>query len=650
MRISFSHFRDVTPELAQMEVRRRMAVEAPAQPIPTIEAIAELQKQVRFKQQDVQGSEDLLSLSNTTDLLTGYMRQRSKLQKHEIGALEAQLERQKQRLGLFQHLQREYERKGSAAAYTFTLSSNVQVAASTAGFRDALRSVVKELTDQHRYQVTQKLQGGRLNIQVAEAEEPLMVWIEQWLGGTLSPRQMSRLGPEFDPLRNAAMDHLLVTPDEPIVVEGHVRHAGKHLGARFASTILQRLDKTGTSDQKDTFSPENIAPEAMPLCLGLHVDENNSAVGPAVIPLTQMGHIMVSGTTGGGKSFLARVLIEEAAQHPQLNILILDPRNQSVGILVPEDRPAILQKYADFDMKPERARGFEFSYFAPALPYAPPLPQALSSLARGRSIVSFKGLDDQKRCELAGRILHAVFEACSDQEVDAPRLLIFIDEAHLFTRKRIDESAKQAAQQSERAIDRVAREGRKLGIRLALVSQSIKDYAFDLASIRQMTATKIFLRNSDREIEYADDVIGDGRLLVQLPTGTAVIHNANWGVLRVRVRPPYSKVFELGEQEVRQLISRNKDPVRMMSAEAQELLELIKEHGSPPHEPLNMSQLADLADISSKRKLLELIEMLVLAGVIRTRQLTLRGRPRIIELLHSSSCQSNNCSDNILDS
>ena len=39
-------------------------------------------------------------------------------------------------------------------------------------FGDALQAVVKELTDLHRYQVTQKLGGGRLNIQVEEAADP----------------------------------------------------------------------------------------------------------------------------------------------------------------------------------------------------------------------------------------------------------------------------------------------------------------------------------------------------------------------------------------------------------------------------------------------------------------------------------------------
>ncbi len=166
---------------------------------------------------------------------------------------------------------------------------------------------------------------------------------------------------------------------------------------------------------------------------------------------------------------------------------------------------------------------------------------------------------------------------------------------------------------------------------LALVSQTMKDFAYELASIRQMTTTKIFLRNSDREIEYADDIIGDGRLLVQLPTGTAIVHNANWGVLRIRVRPPYSKVFELGEAEIRKVIGRNGDPAKPMSADAQRLLAIIQQHGSSPNQPLNMLRAAEFAGISSKRRFLELIGELEQVGIIRTRKLLERGRPRVIE-------------------
>lgn len=632
LRISFSHFRDVPPELAEAEVRRRMAVDAPTQPPPTVEEMARLQRRIEATERESQADQGVMSLlSGAGDLLTGYLHQQGRARRAEVDQMRDELERKRQRLSFLQHLQREYQRKGSAAVYTFSVSSNVQVAESIPQFQDALRAVVRELTDLHRYQVAQKLNGGRLQIQVADATEPAVAWIEQWFGGALTPSHTRRLGSEFDLLRRAATEQSVVTPDEPIHVGDHVRHAEKRLAARFVSDVLHRLDGTQREGPSRALSPERVPPETMPLSLGRGVDDAGRLTEPVSFPLTQMVHLYVSGTTGGGKSFLARVLVEEAAHHRQLGVLVLDPRNQSVGLLVPEDRPQILQQYGEFGMKPGEAHGFAFSYFAPALPSAPPPPGDLSQLARGRSIVSFKGMDDQRRCALAARILGAAFDACSGAESDGPRLLIVVDEAQLFTRKRLDESAKPAAAQAERALDRIAREGRKFGVVLALVSQTMKDFGYELASIRQMTTTKIFLRNSDREIDYAADILGDGRQLVQLPTGTALVHNANWGVVRIRVRPPYSKVFEPGEAETRRLVGYDKDPSSSVTADAKSLLAVIKEHGSPPAAPLNMSRAGALAGISSKRRLLDLVDELERVGAIRTRKLMERGQPRVIE-------------------
>jgi len=646
LRISFSHFRDVPPALAQTEVRRRMAVDAPTRTIPTVEQIAELQRQLQARQQDIHATDRLMALSTTrSSLLSGYMHQQSQTKQRQIEQLQDQIERQQQRLSLFQHLQREYERKGSAAAYSFSINSNIQCVENPPQFQDALRAIVKELNDMHRYQVTQKLGGGRLNIQVAEAKEPAIVWIEHWMGGALTPMQMRKLSPEFDLVRRADEEHLVVTPDDDIDADGHVRHTQKHLAARFVSDMLQRLDKTPVGGQKAALSPENLPPDTLPLTLGVFLDAAGKATGPAMLPLTQMVHTYVSGTTGSGKSFLARVLIEEAAAHKQLSILVLDPRNQSIGILVAEDRPKILQQYEEYGMKTEGAHGFGFSYFAPGLAYASPLPRELSSLAQGRSIVSFKGLDDERRCALAGQILSAVFEACNAEESESPRLLIVVDEAQLFTRKRLDESARHTAAQAERALDKIAREGRKFGIVLVLISQTMKDFAYELASIRQMTTAKIFLRNSDREIEYASDIIGDGRLLVRLPTGVAIMHHADWGVLRIRVRPPRSKVFELREAEIRRLVACEKDSASPVTSDARKLLAVIKEHGSETSQPLNMSRAADLIGITSKRKLLEIVSELERAGLIRTRKLPERGRPRVIQLVTESPNVSSDPAD-----
>jgi len=164
----------------------------------------------------------------------------------------------------------------------------------------------------------------------------------------------------------------------------------------------------------------------------------------------------------------------------------------------------------------------------------------------------------------------------------------------------------------------------------------VKDFGYELASIRQMTTTKIFLRNSDREIGYASDVIGDGRLLVQLPTATAIIHNAHWGAVRVRVRPPFSKVHDMAEAQLRQLVGPNRDATATISAAAQGLLTAIKQHASPD-QPLNMSRAAILSGISSKRRLIELVSELEHAGLIRTKQLVERGRPRVIEFISTST-------------
>ena len=95
--------------------------------------------------------------------------------------------------------------------------------------------------------------------------------------------------------------------------------------------------------------------------------------------------------------------------------------------------------------------------------------------------------------------------------------------------------------------------------------------------------------------------------------------------------------IELGEAAVRKLVGRDRDPSKMVTTEAQRLFAAIKEYGSQPNQPLNMSRAADLAGIGSKRRFLELIGELERAGVIRTNKLPERGRPRVIQLVTNSS-------------
>jgi len=631
LRLSFSFFRDVTEAIAALHLERNRRARTPTMHVPTVEHLVTLQHEMTAKRDHLQSAEQLIDLDQGISLLSAsHERHRAQGLTREIESLERDLASAHEEVRLFRHLQQEYLRKGSAACFTFSISSNVHLATEPLEFQDALHAVVKELTDAHRFQVTQKL-GGRLNIQVAEAEEPALTWIEEWFGGALSPRQLERLGPEFRLLRDAAHEHLMVTPDADVVVNGAVKEDQKLLAAWTVSSLVSRLDKPRLSE-----GLRDVPDEALPARVGRLIHDGTPTDEPCVIPLVGLNHAFISGTTGTGKSYLARVMLEEAAQHRQVDILVLDPRNQSASILVPEDREEILSRYSAFDLPRCAARGFPFTYYAPGLGCGRPMPKDLGELGRGRVIVSFKGLDDGARCRLFHQILDAVFEDRAREESPSLRQLIFVEEAHRFTRRRVAEEARAAGAAAENSLDRTVREGRKYGCSVVILSQSIRDFAYESASIRANTNTKIFLHNSDRELEYAADILGDGRAIIHLKPGTAILHNASWGTLMAEVRPPFSKVWEFNETETAALVADPGSRVRL-SSEAKQLLSAVEDHYRTHGEGLNLSRASDCLGVTSKRKLLSVVQELERAGRVRTRKLRERGQPRIIEPILSTT-------------
>ena len=631
LHIKFSYFRDITDTLAATQIHRKIESQAPSIEIPTIEQIAQLQKKldnIRFEQQS---SDSLLSLdSDNSGMLGSYMRNQAKAIRKEKQLLQEQVNDKKKKLSIFNNLQKEYERNCSAASFVFSLCSNSHVITTPNEFHDALASIVKEMADMHRYQVTQKLCGGRLNIHVVEADEPVMVWIEEWLGGGLSPRQISRLNSDFLLLREATQKHTMVTPNTDIKLDDTVKDDQKLLAARVISTFASRLDQTDAINDIKDLSKDNI-----PANVGLIMKNGSVTDTQFDLPLAKCNHTYLSGTTGSGKSYLGRVIIEEATLQEKLNILILDPANQSVGLLVPENRESILSLYPDFGMKPESARGFEFKYYAPGLSIGKQMPRDLSILGKGRVIVSFKGLNDCEQCKLFYNILDTIFEDYSREESSTLRLLIVVEEAQRFTKKRVAEDAKTAGEQAENALDRIVREGRKYGCYVNIQSQSIKDFARDSASIRQNTNTKIFLHNSDREVDYAADFIGDGRQIIRLKPATAIIYNSIWGAVTVKVRPPLSKVWDFSAEDTQRLLASEETPLMVLSSEAKQLLAIVRQHYNENGSGLNISNAGELLGVTSKRQLQQLVDELEHKGFVKTCKLRERGNPRIIEPISS---------------
>jgi len=213
--------------------------------------------------------------------------------------------------------------------------------------------------------------------------------------------------------------------------------------------------------------------------------------------------------------------------------------------------------------------------------------------------------------------------------------LIVIEEAQRFTKKKVTEDAKAAGAQAENALDRMAREIRKYGCYINVQSQTIKDFARDSASIRQNTNTKIFLHNSDREVDYAADFIGDGRQIVRLKPATAIIYNSIWGAVTVKVRPPLSKVWDFSAEATQRLLASEETPLAVLSSDAKQLLAIVRQYYNEMGSGLNISNAGQLLEITSKRQLQQLVDELEHRGFVKTRKLRERGQPRIIEPISS---------------
>jgi hypothetical protein len=515
--------------------------------------------------------------------------------------------------------------RAALSALTFSISSNLQLASSPSELGDLAGVILDELRDADRYEVRQRLSGGRLRVQVAEAEEPLLVWIEEWLGGALNPTQAGRLLPE---LAASLGGHLEVTPDEDVCIDGHVRAHRKLAAPRAVSALLSRLDCTEHLDQD-----ESLDESSLPLLLGRTMAGERLTDAEALLPLTQFRNGYVSGATGSGKTYLMRVIAEEACVKPEVSVLIIDPRDQAIGMLLPEDRPQILDRYQQFGLADPI--GFSFEYSSPGLGLS--LPGDLGTLGSGRHIVSLKGLDDDARCRHFADILDAVFQARSSEEADTVRLVILIEEAQLFTKRQVAPAARKEAERAEIALERCYREGRKYGLCSIVASQSIKDFAYGSAAVRQNANTRFFLQNADRELEYARDHLDDPRQLVNLKPGEVIVCNPAWGSKKLAVRPPRSKVWEFSDAETRDLVRGGISRELSLSPQARRLLKFVTEHeeqrGHNHRGQLTRGGLVEISGITSKRRLLALLEELEQGGFVRSRRIAQRGSPRVIELV-----------------
>ncbi|MFB3894461.1 MAG: hypothetical protein ACE15C_20865 [Phycisphaerae bacterium] len=137
--------------------------------------------------------------------------------------------------------------------------------------------------------------------------------------------------------------------------------------------------------------------------------------------------------------------------------------------------------------------------------------------------------------------------------------------------------------------------------------------------------------NSDREIEYADEHLPDGRAIAELAPGQAYVCNPHWGVVKVHVRPPLSKVWEPTDDEVEALVGKvSASVVPTLSASAQAVVDVARDIYAQAGRPVRLADITERLGITSRRRVDQIVEEIQRASAAQFRRLPERGRPLVV--------------------
>ncbi|PIZ53617.1 hypothetical protein COY26_01315, partial [Candidatus Woesearchaeota archaeon CG_4_10_14_0_2_um_filter_33_10] len=263
-------------------------------------------------------------------------------------------------------------------------------------------------------------------------------------------------------------------------------------------------------------------------------------------------HTLIAGSSGGGKTVIAEDLVEEALLK-NVAVIVFDPTAQWSGFLRKNDDKGILGLYPKFNMRKRDTKAFSGN---------------IHQVSDGREIIDFKkymnpgGISifvtdklDMKNTELfVANTIREVFKANLPESQELKYLLIY-DGIHTLLPK-FGGSGRVFVQ-----IERAAREFRKWGVGLILISQVLSDFPKEvLANIN----TEIQTRTRDEgdlnriEEEYGDNIL---KSVVKAATGTSMIESSaynNGQPYFVSFRPPLHSLKRLTEEELRNYEKYNK--------------------------------------------------------------------------------------------
>ncbi len=230
-------------------------------------------------------------------------------------------------------------------------------------------------------------------------------------------------------------------------------------------------------------------------------------------------HSLIAGSTGGGKTVSAEVIVEEALEKG-ISVMVFDPTAQWSGFLRKNVDKRFLSLYPKFGMKKTEARGYNGN--VRQIMNAREMIDVKKYMRPGEiSVFTINKLDPEGADILAANTIREMFHANFPESPEL-KLLVIFDEVHRLLPKY------GGSGQGFIQIERAAREFRKWGVGLILISQVLKDF---IGETKANINTEIQMRTRDQgDLDRIKTKYGGYMLqsLLKAATGTGMFENAQY--------------------------------------------------------------------------------------------------------------------------
>jgi len=277
-----------------------------------------------------------------------------------------------------------------------------------------------------------------------------------------------------------------------------------------------------------------------------------------------MTHTIDAGSTGGGKTISAQVIVEELLMKG-VAVIVFDPTAQWTGMLRKCTDKTMFSLYPMFGLKPNDAKAFNGN---------------IRQINNPREIIDIKKyvkpgeiqifachkLEPKEMDIFVANSIREVFRA-NFPESRTLKILLVYDEVHRLLPK-FGGSGEGFLQ-----IERGCREFRKWGIGMLLISQVLSDF---VGTIKANINTEIQMRTRDEgdleriRVKYGEDVL---RSLVKATVGSGMVENPHYNRGKpyfVAFRPILHSVQRLSDEEIEKYNEYN-DKIDQLQYELEQL-------------------------------------------------------------------------------